>query len=169
MPFALMAMVLASAPAYPDPLAPAAAGKVQCYVPTDRKTCTSLASYAAAPDGTFATSAIVMLSTDPLVIMQTTTEVRIRDGAVCGAIKKSDITGGSLTLSSEAVPADKAAPFLEKVAQHLTPIIGHEICTVFVPAGDGFIAKASLDGQAQPAQDQKVIWVAPSDGYKVAP
>jgi hypothetical protein len=34
---------------------------------------------------------------------------------------------------------------------------------------DGFIAKASLDGQAQPAQDQKVIWVAPSDGYKVAP
>lgn len=166
--FALLALA-AVASGYPDPLAPAAAGKVQCYVPTDRKTCASLASYAAAPDGTFATSAIVMLSKDPVVIMQTTTEVRIRDGAVCGTILKSDITGGGLTLSGEAVPADKAAPFLAKIAEHLAPIIGHKICTVFVPDGDGFIAKASMDGVAQPDQDQRVIWVSPSDGYRVAP
>ncbi len=166
--FALIALAAAGS-AYPDPIKPVAAGKVQCYAPTDHKTCASLASYAAAPDGTYATSAIVMLSKDPVVIMQTTTEVRIKDGAVCGTILKSDITSGSLSVSGEAVPADKAAPFLEKVAEHLTPIIDHEICTVFVPDGDGFIAKASMDGQTQPDQDQKVIWVSPADGYAVAP
>ena len=167
--FALMVLAAAPSAAYPDPIAPAASGKVQCYAPTDHKTCASLAGYTAAPDGTFATSAIVMLSNDPVVLMQTVTEVRIKDGAVCGRVLKTDITNGSLTLGGEAVPAGKAAPFLNKVAEHLAPIIGHDICTQFVPDGDGFIAKATMDGEAQPDQDQKVIWIAPGDGYRVGP
>ena len=51
--FALMALA-ATSDTYPDPLAPAASGQVQCYAPTDHKTCASLAGYTANGDGTYA-------------------------------------------------------------------------------------------------------------------
>ncbi len=168
--FALMALATAaSTPAYPDPLAPAASGQMQCYAPTDHKTCASLAGYTSNGDGSYANVAMVLLSKEPVVVMRTTTPVAIKAGAVCGAIRKADIAGGSLSVNGQAMAADKAAPILDRIAGQLGAILDHEICTTYVPAGAGFIAKATMDGKPQPDQDQKVIWVSAADGYTVAP
>jgi len=166
--FALMALA-AAAPAYPDPLTPAASGEVQCYVPSDHKTCASIATYTANGDGTFANGAQILLSKQPVVVMQSTTPVTIKAGAVCGAVTKDAIGNASLTVNGQAIPADKAGPVLQQIAGSLGTVIDHEICTTYVPDGAGFIAKATMDGKPQPAQDQKMIWVSPADGYVVAP
>ncbi len=167
--FALLALAAAPAGAYPAPLAPAAQGQVQCYAPTDHKTCASIAGYVANGDGTFANVALVMLSKQPVVVMQTTTPVSIKQGAVCGAIHSQDVIGGSLTVNGQAVPADKATPLLTRIAASLDPILGHEICTVYTSDGATLTARATMDGKAQPDQDQKMIWVSPAQGYKVGP
>jgi len=168
--FALMALAAAaSTPAYPDPLAPAANGRVQCYAPTDHRTCASTTSYTANGDGTFTNISTVLLSKQPILIAQTTTPMTIKAGAVCGAVRKQDIDAARLSINGQAVPADKSVPILASIAVALGPIIDHEICTTYVPRGNGFVAKAVMDGKPQPDQDQKVIWVSPADGYTVAP
>ena len=171
--FALMALAAAQAApvaqAYPDPLGPAANGQVQCYAPTDHKTCASMAAYTANGDGTYANVATVLLSKQPLVVLQTTTPVSLKSGAVCGAVRQQDIAAATLSVNGQAVPADKAAPILAHISVALGSIIDHEICTAYVPDGAGLVAKATMDGKPQPNQDQKVIWVSPADGYSVAP
>ena len=165
--FALL--VLAAADAYPAPLTPAASGQVQCYAPTDHKTCTSIGTYVANGDGTFANGAQILLSKQPVVILQTTTPVSVKAGAVCGTITRDNIAKAGLTVNGQALPADKAGPVLEQIAGALGSVIDHEICTTYVPDGSGFVAKSVMDGKPQPNQDQKVIWVSPADGYTVAP
>ena len=166
--FALLALAAAN-PAYPDPLAPAASGQVQCYAPTDHKTCASIAPYTANGDGSFANGATVLLSKKPVVVMQTSTPVTIKAGAVCGSVTRDSIAKAALTVNGQAIPADRASPILQQISGSLRGVIDHEICTAYVPDGAGLVAKASMDGKAQPDQDQKVIWVSPSDGYTVAP
>jgi len=46
---------------------------------------------------------------------------------------------------------------------------GHEICSTYVPADGSLLAKVTVDGASQPTMDQRVIWVSPTDGYKVGP
>ncbi len=170
--FALMALAAAQS-GYADPLAPAASGQVQCYAPTDHKTCASMSGYTALGDGIYNNVVTVLLAKQPVFVMQTTTPVAIKSGAVCGAITRQSIAAAALNVNGQAMPADKAAPVLQRIAVSLGSVIDHEICTSYVPdsagPGTGFVAQASMDGKRQPDQDQKVIWVSPSDGYTVAP
>ena len=165
--FALMA--LAAAQTFPDPLSPAAQGQVQCYVPSDHKTCVSTTAYTANADGTYTNTSTVLLSKKPAFIMQLATPVTIKAGAVCGALRREDVAGATVSVNGQTIPAEKAAPVLQGLAGAMGAIIGHEICTTYVPDATGYIAKSTMDGKPQPAQDQKVIWVSPADGYTVAP
>ena len=47
-------------------------------------------------------------------------------------------------------------------------MIGHEICTRYEQRGDHLMAEGSMDGTRIPDHDQRVIWVNPSDGYRVS-
>ena len=165
--FALLA--LAAAQTFSDPLSPAANGQMQCYVPSDHKTCASTTTYTANADGTYINASTVLLSKKPAVVLQLTTPVSIKSGAVCGALRREDVAGATVSVNGQAIPAEKSGPVLQGIAGSLGSVIGHEICTTFVPSGAGFVAKSTMDGKPQPDQDQKVIWVAPADGYTVAP
>ena len=167
--FALLALADAPAQAYPDPLTPAARGQVQCYAPTERKTCASMSAFTANGDGTFANTNTIMMSKKPVVVIRMMTPVTIKADAVCGTVRSQDITSGALNVDGQAVPADQAAVLLAKVAASAGGIVGHEICTSYVGDGSGFTAKATMDGTPQPDQNQRVIWVTPADGYTVAP
>lgn len=160
-----------AAAAYAPPLDPAASGQIQCYVPdTARKTCSSMAYYVARDDGSFDNRAIVLINKAPAVTLETTVHVAIKDGAVCGSLRAEDIAAGKVAVGGRTMTPDEASPVLTSISQALTPVIGHEICTMFVPDASGKLsAQASMDGQRQPGQDQPVLWVAPSDGYTVAP
>lgn len=166
-----LAVIAAASAAYAAPLTPAATGQIQCYVPdTAKKTCASMAYYVARDDGSFDNRAVVLINKAPAVTLDTTTRVTIKNGAVCGALRAEDIAAGKVTAGGRTMTADEASPVLNSITQALTPVIGHEICTAFVPDASGKLtAQATMDGQRQAEQDQPVLWVSPSDGYTVAP
>lgn len=153
-----------------DPLAPAAAGQLQCYKPdTTRKTCHSIAEYTAKGDGTYTNTATVLVSKSPLVVLRSATPVHEAGGAVCGNISADDISASTLIVNGQEMPAEQAAPLLTMGVSALDKVIGHDICTTYSGPNSDLTATATLDGEARPDLTQHVMWVSPSDGYHVAP
>jgi hypothetical protein len=165
------ALVLAvPAHAQPDPLAPAAKGMAQCSKPDKaRKTCSSLAYYKSAGGAHYDNRAIVMVSPQGPVLLETNTPVEVKNGAVCGAIRKEDVMAGKVRVGGNPLTGDQAAAVLGQLAQALAPVIGKEICTSYAADGDGFVGKSSIAGAYMPELDTPGIWVSESDGYTVAP
>ena len=167
---AILAGLSDPAPPLADPLAPAASGMLQCYEPDIAKhSCRSLASYRKRPDGKFDNAATVMLMPSPLIVMETVTPVEVDAGAVCGAVRKQDIDVAGISIDGKKLAETDAVAVRGQIATAMASIIDHRICTTYVPDGAQFVAKAAIDGEAKPALDQRVIWVAPTDGYKVGP
>jgi len=167
---ALTLLVVAqdATPAAAEPLAPAASGMLQCYEPDVVKhSCRSLAGYRKRLDGTYDNAATVMVSAAPLVVMETVTPVEIDAGAVCGAIRKQDIDRAGISLEGRKLDESEAAGIRQLIATGLATIIDHRICTTYVPDGAGYVARATIEGTTTPPVEQKMIWVAPNDGYKV--
>lgn len=153
-----------------DPLSKSDEGLVQCYEPNDvAKTCLSLASYKRNSDGTWDNTAIVLLSRNQPVTLETVTLVRVKNEAVCGYIRSEDVLRGKIRFSGQLLPDEKAAPILVKVAAGMAPLMGKEICTVYVQIQDDLIAKGKIEGGTTPVLEQRVKWIHLSDGYAVAP
>ncbi len=154
----------------PDPLAPAAVGQVQCYSPNPtRKTCQSIALYARGADGRIVNTAIVLIAPSPVVVMESASPVDVRDGAVCGTVHSADLDVAKYTVNGQAIGGQSADALRQQLRQALAPVLEREVCTRYAPDGDALAATATLDGVAQPALSQRVIWVSQSDGWRVAP
>ncbi|MES2055695.1 MAG: hypothetical protein V4564_07150 [Pseudomonadota bacterium] len=152
-----------------NPLEPAASGMLQCHQPdTVKRTCRSLAAYRKQADGSFDNTATVMLSPSPLLVMETATSVRVVSGAVCGSIRKQDIEVAVISVGGNKLSEDLAVPIRAQIAVAMSGLIDRSICTTYVSDGATLTAKVMIGGVASPAMDQKLIWVAPTDGYKVA-
>ena len=152
------------------PIAQAADGRAQCYAPDiARKTCQSLAFYKADATGVIQNTAIVVLSPDQPITMQTTTPVTIRAEEVCGFIRAQDIDAATFAVNGVAVTGAQAAQLRAAMRSAMSSLFGHEICTAYVPNGAALSAQVSEDGVRKPAMDQAVIWVSPVDGYRVSP
>jgi hypothetical protein len=166
---AAFAMAAGAAPAvYPDPLGPAAAGRLQCYEPNEqKKTCTSIAGYRALGGGRYANTATVALTPDASVTLESVTNVVIRQGAVCGKIAAGDIASAKLRMSGRLLSDQEAAPYLAQIVEAMKPDFDKEICTRYEAAGAGLVAKGTVDGQA--FQERAVKWISPKDGYVVGP
>jgi hypothetical protein len=165
----LLAALLAAAAA-DDPLAPARAGKVQCYSPDEMaRTCRSIAGYRQTGPDTYDNSALILVAPAPLTLLRTITPVTIKDGAVCGALRSEDVTAGVVLVDGTPLDETKAASIKAKVAHGLAPFAGKTICTRYVGDGDHVVAKVTIDGKAQDGFDQDVLWIAPDAGYGVAP
>lgn len=160
---------LQAAPGGADPLAPARAGKLQCYSPSAAtKSCRSLASYAFAADGSIANRAEVLLAPQVGLVMTTVSPVTVKNGAVCGML--GDLSDAEFVMNGQPAAPQVADSIRERLGPVRAPMMGKEICTVYRPDGDGFITEATIGGQpTPPGAAQKVIWVAPSDGYGVRP
>lgn len=170
--FALLALTAstASADTSMNPLQEARNGSVQCYQPDDQqRTCRSIASYVPTGETTYANKAVVLLSPNGPVILETITPVTIRAGAVCGFIRAEDVRAGKLHVAGRLLTDAEAAPMLGQVVQSMSGIMGQEICTSYVQTADGLTAKATMNGVYQAGADQRVKWVQPADGYSVTP
>ncbi|CAN5469526.1 hypothetical protein BH10PSE14_BH10PSE14_27380 [soil metagenome] len=164
----MLLLLLAAALGLDDPLAPAAAGKLQCHSPdVANKTCKSIASYQTGTDGVIRNTARLPLANEPPVALTLVSTVTVRDGAVCGFIAASDFDRGVIDVNGQALAAEKAQPIVAKVAAAMASFIGKEICTRYTANGAALMAHATIDGVAQPAFDQPVIWVDPAEGYRV--
>ncbi len=153
-----------------DPLALARFGMSQCYSPNFKaRTCASLVSFRDNGDGTMSNISSVLISSKPVAILKTVTPVSVVNGAMCGQISHEDITAGTLSVNGSLYAADAAAPILARIADGMTPLYGHQICTSYTDNGKDLTAHVALDGEAKPDQDNEVAWVADKDGFKVAP
>jgi len=166
---ALSAAAAAQAGQLPPPIAQAANGKIQCYQPNiTTKSCQSLAGYRAEANGTIDNTAVVMIAPKPLITMETVTPVEVKNGQVCGKTHAQDIAAAKLTVDGKPVEGPQADAMRQRIGAAFAPMFDHEICTAYVADGDGFIARATDNG-APMSESPKVIWVSPSDGYKVGP
>ena len=166
---ALLAVTTAANPGE-EPLAKASEGFIQCYQPNDiTKSCQSIATYVRNEDGSWASTAIVLLSPALPVTLETVTTVWVKDSSVCGYIRREDILHGSLRVSGQLLPEEQATQILAELSEGMAPMMDREICTDYLPGPAGLIARATIEGGVTEIPDQVVKWVLPSDGYVVAP
>ncbi len=152
----------------PAPITPAGRGQLQCYAPdAAHKTCQSLAAYRPGAAGGIDNIAVVLVSTSPAIAMATISPVTIKAGEVCGFIRPEDIATAVFTEGGHPLDPAQAATVGKQVQGAMKAFYGHEICTAYVPDGESFVARESIDGAPQPSMNQRVIWVSPSDGYSV--
>jgi hypothetical protein len=170
--FLATGVTLAAAPpaTLPDPIAPATTGKLQCYMPdVSHKTCNSLAGYKIGPDGAIQNTASVLISKSPVITMETVSPVAVKAGKVCGVVREQDIENARFATADHVLDAKQVEPLRQQMKLAFKAIFNHELCTRYVADGNGFMANATMDGQALPGGEQRVIWVAPGDHYRVAP
>lgn len=167
---ALTLLLAAATPDATDPIGPAAQGKVQCYKPnTERKTCASTGAYTRRADGGIDNTAVVLVAANPLIVMEATSRVTMKGGAVCAPIVAADVDAARFTINGEPAPEDTAAKIKAALKGSMASLLGHEACTAFAPDGAVLRAEVSVDGKREPSMDQRVIWVSPQDGYSVGP
>ncbi|HEX3430027.1 MAG TPA: hypothetical protein VHT03_03995 [Rhizomicrobium sp.] len=160
----------ASGATLPPPISSASEGKLQCYAPNlSTKSCQSLAAYRFAPDGSIINPATVLISAVPVVTMRTTTSVKIKANGVCGFIRQADVDTATFTIGDTPANAAQTAMLRQQMGAAQKNFFDHEICTNYTPQGDGLVGKVYVDGVPQPQMDQKVMWVYPTDGFKVRP
>ncbi|HEX4741594.1 MAG TPA: hypothetical protein VH353_09695 [Caulobacteraceae bacterium] len=151
------------------PLAPAAEGKLQCFVPDmTRRTCQTLDSYARDTSGGIVNTSTVVVSADPPITMTTRAPVILREGRLCSAVRDEDIAQATFTVAGKPADARQTADLRTHMAEAIKALIGHEVCTAYSQSGSAFVARSTLDGAPQP-DSEAFIWTSPSDAWKVAP
>ena len=168
----LMAALCAAAPAAHavdlGPLAPAGEGKVQCYSPnTAARSCQSIGAYQVDAKGVIQNDAVVMVTSSPLLIMTTRSAVTIKAGGDCGVLRPAHIASATFTVEGRPADAAQTARLRAAMLGSMKPMLGHEICVYYRPQGEGVLATSTVDGRPEPEMDQRVMWVSPSDGWRV--
>jgi hypothetical protein len=152
------------------PLGPAAEGKVQCFQPNEAaRTCQSIGAYRFGPNGEIENIATMMILTGPVVIMTTRAPAHIKGDRDCGTLRPEHIDRSTFSFDGKPANAAQTAALRAQMKASLAATFGHEACSAYMPNGSALLATSTLDGAPRPALDQKMIWVSPSDGYRVAP
>lgn len=166
----LAALASDVAPDLPEPIAPAALGKAQCYSPDlARKVCRSINTYALRPDGQIANTATVVIEKSPAVLITTVSISTVVNRRVCTVVKKGDLLAATFTVNGDAPAEDQTAQLRVAILSGWAGLIDHAVCVSFVADGSGFVAHTAFDGLPRPNLDQRMMWVTPKDGWKVAP
>ena len=156
-----------ASPRLPPPIAQANDDRMQCYTPDETKrTCRALASYKLRQGCGIDNTAQVLVAKDPAIVMRVITQVEVKNDQVCGPIRSEDLAIATFTVGNQPADAEQTAKLRQQMQTAMQPILGRETCTSFTPDGRGFRARVITGGESS---DDRVIWIAPSDGYIVAP
>jgi hypothetical protein len=156
---------------WPDgPLAPARAGKVQCYNPDRaRKTCAAIGSYAWNGHAII-NRAQVLLHTPPgqTIIMTMTGEVTVKDGVECGVMRAQDVEDATFTVNGDPMKGAGTNSLAAQVIRSMSQWMDRPVCATYSPDGDMVKATPTDSGGPEAAPVGRFLWVDPSDGYRVA-
>lgn len=170
----LLGLVILAATAAPDapianPLAPGLGGQLECSKPDEqKKTCRSLASYQRAGDG-YSNTATVLISPNGPVTMEITAPVTVKGNAYCSVMRTEQISAAKFRVAGQVLGDEQAAQVRSAILTAFAPMMGKEICDTHRMTPTGLIEKATIDGVYEPKADVAIKWVAPGDGYIVAP
>jgi hypothetical protein len=167
---AAIASPLSAAANTANPLELAESGLLECLRPDlKNKTCRAIAAFRKTGPGTYDDTAIVALSRQRPITVETRSPVVIRGDAVCGAVRIEEIKAGIVRDGATILPSAEAQYILDQIVQVMAPLDGQETCTRYEPSGTGITAKISVAGRYRRELDQEVKWIRPSDGYIVTP
>lgn len=156
--------------AAPDLLAPARAGKLQCYTPIAReKSCRAIIGYSFGPGGKVTSRSETVISTDDPIIMKRTAELVVRNGALCGRVRAEDLDAATFTIAGRAATPAETSALRARAKREFAGVFGKEMCTSFKPAKGGLAAGMTLDGVVQPDVADTVRWIDAKDGWVVGP
>ena len=165
---AFLLLASAAPQAAADPLASAKAGKLQCANPNiEKKTCMGLSSYKVNPDGSFESVTTIVVAPQPLITMEVKAPGTVKDGALCGPIRKADFEAGTFKMDGKPLDEAMANAIRAQVIGSITPMLDKMGCARETSDGTAFKAEVTLDGVAHPEMTQRVLWVKPEDGYKL--
>jgi hypothetical protein len=147
-----------------DILAGARDGLTQCFQPNVYdKTCKIMATYSFDGDRVTSTAQMLMDETGPAVLV-VSAPVTVRGGVLCGQL--DNLSNARFVVAGQ--PATPSQDSGYRMMLSLMPRKG-EVCARWVADGHGYIVHGTLDGKPKPDFDQRMIWVEPSEGFKVAP
>jgi hypothetical protein len=98
------------------------------------------------------------------------TRVIVRGSEICETMTGEEPTSATFALDGRPLSAGDSAGHRAKLQSSFAVFAGHTICTQNIP-GDGGTETVvgTLDGKRVPAGDYPMKWVAPNDGWRVAP
>lgn len=163
-----IALALAAA-SVAEQMAPAKQGLLQCQLPDVLfKTCFSLSTVHEVGPSTYMFE--IELAMDAQVTARMKNQAFVRGSNVCDVINVDDARGATFTSGGRPVSAAKAAAYRSKLRGSFAVFSGKTVCTHIVPGEQGVeMVAAIIDGKRLPAADYPMKWVAPKDGWKVAP
>ncbi|MEP9360471.1 hypothetical protein [Sphingomonas sp. KR3-1] len=162
----LAALLLLAAPAAPDALDPARAGKVRCVGPDSQaRTCATMVRYTVHPDGRFDAVVNGVVSSDPVVVLEYQTSGQIEDGAVCATVRPIDFSSGKLTRDGAALTPATETAVRQRLMLALQPLAGHKRCYRDRVDGEGLVSDITIDGLVRSEMNQRAIWVSPEEGW----
>ncbi|MGQ0531204.1 MAG: hypothetical protein ACT4OF_00760 [Caulobacteraceae bacterium] len=151
-------------------LAPAREGRLQCFEPNvAQKTCQSIGGYTFNADGAIDNAADVLTMPSPVIIMRVNSPVTVRDNAICGPLTAADIDRATFTIDGAPANEQDTSDIRAAMTEQLGPMLNVELCMTLTPVDGGFRADTRVGGIERPDQVQRVIWVRPEEGYRVAP
>jgi len=168
----LLQLLLRAGPSYaapfPEPVARANNGQVQCYAPDlQRKTCRGIAAFEIGSDGKLVATARILVSDSPRIIMTGKATVFVRSGNLCGRLTGQDIEDASFSDGVNELEPLQASLMRKIVETVVADALGREICGVFLPHGRTLIVRPTLDGAPMSVPEQDVIWVHATDSYRI--
>ena len=162
-------LLVMPAAASAGPLDNARDGSLQCYEPDAlQKTCKSLAGYTFGKQQILSQAEVLVSPTPPLVV-KFVSPVQIRGDAVCGPLRKKDVEAAVIVFQGKVLKGADAANIRGQLLTAFGPRLEKEVCTTYHKQGDLLVTAVTIAGVSYPDLRQPVIWVKPSEGYRVGP
>lgn len=153
-----------------DVVANSKAGMKLCSNPdAATKTCSTIASYAAADDGSFVETGEVLLAADQPITLQTAIPVTIDGDSICGQLTDAALAGAKVRVGGAQLPPDRHAMALASLTAKLKPLVGRKTCDGLRMEGGKLMKYGQVERVDVNLPGKPVIWIAADSGYRVAP
>ena len=155
------------AASFPEPIARANTGAIQCYMPDERrKTCNMTSRYRRVDGG--AIEMVTLMAIARTVTMEVTEPVEIKGDKVCSVMLQSQLDAAKF-VTTDGNPVDDV--LVQKLREHVRNDVGkyfgHLMCTAYQDLGLNFVATQTLDGERFDREVIPMIWVRADEGYQV--
>lgn len=168
----LLAAALMLAPALAhaqsaDPFARARDGWVECHeANTVARTCSAIGTYRFAENGDVHNDAVMLLASQPLIVVNSTSTVYARDGMICERISRASIDQARIMVDGQPAPP----AFDRQIKDSVWSVFAsaNEMCARTVTQGDVASVTIFFDGVEQPQLALQFRWIRP-EGYTLAP
>jgi hypothetical protein len=152
-----------------DWLAQSKAGKALCSNPDEAsKTCSSIASYKIAPDGSAMEISEVLLAPNQALTLVMSVTAEVEGNSSCGTLTEANLGRAKVRMGGEDFPPDRNSLALNRLKVNLQPFFGKKACDTLRVEGGGLVKYGQVEG-VDMKMGKPIMWISPTDGYKVAP